>query len=93
MQLVTMPISSDAKKLPVGRHCGGHPVPLRISHETRSLGPDSYGQRTVNACASTTQHRDLAKNESCVSDIDPVTTHNPKETQHKRSGSAFYIVV
>jgi len=25
--------------------------------------------------------------------IDPVATHNPKETQHKRSGNEFYIAV
>jgi len=28
-----------------------------------------------------------------VSAIDPVAIQNPKETQHKHSGSAFYIVV
>jgi len=28
-----------------------------------------------------------------VSTIDPVATQNPNETQHKRSGSAFYIAM
>ena len=103
IQLATMPTSSDAKKLTVGRHCCGPPVMSTtkdFSRNARSIDwrlrirlarTHTVSARSTRATPSAVGQVNIetsVKRVLCVCATDPVATYSSKETQHKRPQGA-----